>query len=460
MGSAIETRVEDQEVLCSIDWLGLSVRIVDDPKPISGYVWKEYTATNVWSKRRILWTEHGDRVLTLLTDPRSSLIDHHAGLVEIENEWLYHGGGFDAILSTLLKSVMFEITGISRLDLCADFVPNDSQRDIILGLAENRYYVGGKRSGSSFWSTNTCTMLNPIWLGKRIPHCQSWGHKSSAIKWKLYYKTRELYEAGGWKFAHKPYIMDVWRLNGLDTSNVWRLEVSCKHLNNYNMYGQCIDLQTLRQFRGNIFVSLYDGRFTIRKEEGHKDRTNDTIVPFLPVFKEGRTFTGAETKRLAEHHGRITLLRHLVSSLDDEHVYLDEESRYTVFDAIQKIVQRDGLDNYFRAMTGKWLDDFFTEVDNKAQDEFSLRMAGSNVLYMEERGSSGPVGRYDIHRTHENSQFAPNGAFEDGQMEDYLKTDSEALKEEKRQFEEKMEALVRSSRRPTPPEQQKLDLLP
>ena len=97
--------MEEQELLCFIDWLGLSVRVTDEPRPIPGYAWKEYTATNVWGKRRVLWTENGDRVCTLLSEPRSSILDAHAGLLEVDNEWLYHGGGPDAIMQTVLRSV-------------------------------------------------------------------------------------------------------------------------------------------------------------------------------------------------------------------------------------------------------------------------------------------------------------------------------------------------------------------
>ena len=110
-----------QELLLNCDWLGLSLHLAGEPKPVDGYIWREYTATNVWNKRRVLWTEDGDRVLTLLSEPRSAIISKSAALCEIENEWLYHGGGHQRILDVLEKSVYFNITGISRLDLAVDF---------------------------------------------------------------------------------------------------------------------------------------------------------------------------------------------------------------------------------------------------------------------------------------------------------------------------------------------------
>lgn len=399
---------KEQELLSFIDWLGLSLRLASEPGDIPGHVWREYSATNVWAKRRVLWSDEGDKVLTLLSEPRGGIIDSKAALLEVENEWLYHGGGIDAMLEKLIKVCSFEVMGISRLDLCVDFNPTPEQTDIIMGLAQDKYYVGGKRSGSGFWSTNTAECLHPDWLGKKIPHSQSWGHKTSDIKWKLYYKTRELWEAGGWKFAHKPYIIDQWREHDMDVSNVWRLEVSMKHLNNTQLYGQVVDLGVLRNFRAEFLVNLYRQRFVVRANESHKDRTNDKEIEFLPMPNIGKNVSKTPTKRLAEHSGRITLLRHLVTSLDDEHVFLDQPTRYTVFQAISDIVERDHLDNYFRAMTGMWLDDFIAKKDEEAVTEYDSREGGGNVLSMEEKGSSDAERRLDMPNWRMKYEMRPN----------------------------------------------------
>lgn len=278
---------ENIDVPSFIDWLGLSVRMQSDPLPIAGHVWQEYSQTNIWAKRKILYNDRGDKVLTLLYQPRTTVIPSNSGLVEIENEWLYHGGGPEYILSLLQQSVFYEVLGISRLDLCADFNPTQVQAEVIEGLAAGDYYVAGKRNGSGFWSTNTNPkdtlregerrpFLHEYWLNRKIPHCQSWGHKTSELKWKLYYKTKELLDDGGGRLMVKPYIIDQWRIAGLDTSNVWRLECSMKHLNNLRMWGQKIDLDFLAANRGLFLCKQIDQHFQIRKSEGHKDKTNDT----------------------------------------------------------------------------------------------------------------------------------------------------------------------------------------
>lgn len=359
---------ETQTLVCFIDWLGLSLGMSDVPKPIPGHVWVECSSTKVWRKRRILYTEDGDRVCTLLSEPIASILAADAALLEIDNQWLYHGGGTDVILERLSESVFYTIRGISRLDLAVDFVPTDSQTDVILGLSSKKYRVAGKQNGSEFTSVNRNSMLADCWLGKVIPHQQSWGHKTSSIKWKLYYKTKELLDAGGGKFMMKPYIVDQWRLNGMDIRNVWRLEVSMQHLNDYTLYGSRISLDDVRESRAQLFISMYNSRFKVQANEGHADKSNDRVVPFLPLQGGLREVGRAESRRIAERNGRITLLRHLVASLDDEQVLLDTVSRRAVFDHIVSIVRRDGLQNYFRMMVGQYLDDWIESKENYVYD--------------------------------------------------------------------------------------------
>lgn len=355
-----------QELLLNCDWLGLSMQISGEPQPIEGHVWREYSATNVWSKRRVLYTEDGDRVLTLLSEPRSSIIHHNAALCEIENEWLYHGGGYPRILELLSKSVFYSISGVSRLDLAVDFCPDDVQRSIIYGLADGEYYVGGKTNRVPWWTKIQNDRLHPMWNNKNVPYDQSWGHKTTDIKWKLYYKSKELWDAGGGRFMMKPYIVDQWRINGMDVSNVWRLEVSLKKCNNYLMNGRQLNFTNIEQNYIELFHNLYNSRFQVKLNEGHKDKTNDKRVTFLPI--DGITYTMQKRKPAADrqHNGRITLLRHLVQSLDDEQVLLDEISRNDVYTHIYQILERDNLNNYFRAMTGNWFDEWVALKDKEA----------------------------------------------------------------------------------------------
>lgn len=375
-----------QELLLNCDWLGLSLHIAGEPKPVEGYIWREYTATNVWNKRRVLWTENGDRVLTLLSEPRSAIISSSAALCEIENEWLYHGGGHRKILDVLEKSVFFNITGISRLDLAVDFCPTEAQKEVIFGLADGEYYIGGKANRVPWWAKVRNNKLHPMWNGKNIPYDQSWGHKTTDIKWKLYYKTKELLDAGGGKFMMKPYIVDQWRLHGMDIRNVWRVEVSVKKCNNYLLYGNRLDLGQIEANFEELFCQLYQSRFQVKLNEGHKDRTNDKQITFLPIDKIIYTLQKRETENERQHNGRITLMRHLVQSLDDEQVLLDRVSRENVYNHIYQIIERDNLNNYFNTMTGQYFEEWVAKKEAEA--------AGSEV--------------YEIEKPKQNTDIKPN----------------------------------------------------
>lgn len=351
-------------MILNTDWMGLSLHLLDDVGDApAGYQWKEYEGgTNVWGSRRVLYNKYGDRVLTLLSKPKSSIHDGNAALMEVSNEWLYHGIGVDGCIWLLRRSVPFDVTGLSRLDLACDFVPNEEQRNVIEQLANGSMYVAGKRSGSGFWSINTDEWMPEVWRGRKIPHCISWGHKTSDVKWKLYYKSKELHDAAGGKWFDKPYIVDQWRINGMDVENVWRLEVSIKHGGKLTFRGMPIDLKVWREDRNVLWHGLYRSRFVVRKSENHVDKRNDEEVLFLPSYDVGsvkcRQYEGEQT-----HNARITLLRKLVQSCDEPEIYMDTPTRKSVIDMVTGIVKRDGLSHYFRGMTGLTLGEWIAQID-------------------------------------------------------------------------------------------------
>ena len=355
-----------QHVVLNNDWLSESVVLSgEERKPPKGYRWVEYDGTNVWGRRRCLFTTEGDKVLTLLDKPKSSLISPDAGLFEVANEWLYHGIGVRGIEKLLNYCCEYRCKGISRVDLALDFEPNEHQRDVIMGLSQGRFYVQGKRSGSGFWSTSNEKWMPECWKGKVIPHCQSWGHKTTSVKWKLYYKSKELRDAGGGWFD-KPYIVDQWKASGFDVNNVWRLEVSIHNANQLTFDGDTVSRDVWWKNTGQLAQALYAQRFVIRENNGHKDKSNDKLVGFLPV----RNMTPIRCKvseRNDMRNGRLSLLRALVKSLSSDYVALDERSVTDVVRHVKSLVQRDGLESYFRGMVEKDVNRWTYEVLEKAR---------------------------------------------------------------------------------------------
>ena len=120
-------KVKEESFVFSCDWLGQSVRFeaLPDPNTVmvpEGYQLKQLDGTNVWSSRLYLLNQYGNKVATILSDPKSSVIEHKAGLIELENEWLYHGIGVEGALDLVSSIFPFAATGLSRVDVCCDFV--------------------------------------------------------------------------------------------------------------------------------------------------------------------------------------------------------------------------------------------------------------------------------------------------------------------------------------------------
>ena len=81
-----------------------------------------------------------------------------------------------------------------------------------------------------------------------------------------------------------------------------------------------------------------------------------------------KLFSHSAPRNLAERNPRITLLRHLVASLDDEAVLIDDRTRENVLWLIEDMVKRDGLQNYFRMMCGEWVEEYIENQRVKAYD--------------------------------------------------------------------------------------------
>lgn len=359
--SGVKRIVAHQPLLLNVDWLALSVRFQEDEfnELGGGHYFIDYDGTNVWQHRRVIFNQYNEKVATLLYDPKQSIINRNAGLIEIANEWLYHGTSPDQILKHLRQWRVFNISGMSRVDLAVDFNPTVSQFDTICRLARDEVSVGGKQHGSLFWSKDKGDLIAERYQGVRIPHQQSWGHKTTQVKWKLYYKSKELADAMGGRWYAKPYILDCWRAADFDIKDVWRLEVSIKDANQLKWHGEPLSYEAIKHEAREIFCALYSERFTTRENQGHKDKSNDKRVEFLPVDHGGgiRCLKGEPVHR---RNPSITLLRHLMASLDDEEILMDDDARECVLQHVVNIVEHADLGRYFYQCVG---DDIYSWVE-------------------------------------------------------------------------------------------------
>ena len=365
----------------SCDWLALTLHLVDRPCGCpAGHVWAYYSSTNVWASRWALFNEFGEKVFTLLFQPRQSIINSQAALLEVANEWLYHGLGITGVLSLLSQVVRFDVKGISRLDLAVDFNPTKRQSHIIKGLADGRYYVSGKQNRVPWFQRLTDTYYKPFWSGE-VPFCQTWGHKTSDVRWKLYFKTKELRDNAKGCGFDKPYIVDMWRDIGLDERNVWRLEVSVHNCNGFEFMGEKLTFDRFMHSGSDLFQALYSSRFQVRRDQHHADRSNDRLTRFLDVGNLRDGFKVRRRDNMVEHNGRLTLLRHLCNDIKTEEVLLSDVSREAVIEAIGRVMEQDRFESYFRIVEGMEFDDWVEWLRVKAYyfGEEHIKEAGTTA---------------------------------------------------------------------------------
>ena len=391
----------------SVDWMALTLQLNSPVRSApDGHRWAYYSATNVWASRWCMFNEYGEKVFTLLFQPRQSIIRSDRALLEIANEWLYHGIGISGCLGLLSQCCGFTVLGISRADLACDFVPDDRQADIIRGLYRQQYYVGGKQNGNGWWSLNGSRVPNPMWTGW-CPHDMNWGHKTSDVKWKLYYKTKELKdEAHGFGYS-KPYIVDLWRECGMDESNVWRLEVSLKHCNNFDFKGDPLTLHAFTHDTVDIFKSLYNSRFQVRENQGHKDRTNDRVVEFLPIGRLHGAFKVHRDEHEVAHNSCLTLLRHLITDVQTEEVLLNDTVREAVLSSLESILTINHLGSYFHTIVGDSFDSWREFLRVKA-----YYYGEENLAHSEDTGEKMETAMIEagMVEVHEEPKFIPLGA--------------------------------------------------
>lgn len=360
-----------QRIALQTDWAAFGGHIpMDGRDPLrtsapDGYAIERLSSTNVWGCRDVVLNVYGEKVLTILSNPISGIIDKSACLVEVANRWLYGGVSWRRLFRLMDECCQFVPSGLSRLDLALDFVPSDDQMDVINQLASGSMYVGGKRSGTIWWKS--CPDVSPRFSGLKIPHCQSWGSKNSNVKWKLYYKSLELWEATGGTGMDKPWIVDNWNRHEFDTHDVWRLEVSVHPLSKIMFRGEVATIDDWLKRPGDLARDLY-GNFQVRKNEGHKDRSNDTMVEFLPMdiaaVTHFRRYDG-----VSERNGLTTLLRQLIKSTDQPEVYRNEHAREMVLTHIEDIVTTGYLQRYASEVVGTDIWSWIEDVRNRAYQE-------------------------------------------------------------------------------------------
>lgn len=283
---AVSTSVSNDRGVVSCDWFSISCMLTKprDGEPLrapAGWHCLQQAPTAIWAERWFVLDGDGNKIATILCVPRSPIIDCKRCVVEIANRWLYYED-FHRVVDRVLDILPMAITGLNRVDLCCDFEMSDERYRTYKKLASGAAYVKALRSGAVWWQDINAGKQGDGLGMERVPHCLTFGGHDSVFKWKVYYKWLELQQAP--PEAKKPYIIDLWREMGFSERHVWRCEVSISGSNSLRDLGQRVIAPfSWYDDRVRLFCDIYSDKFVVREAQGHKDKRNDKVLPFLEV---------------------------------------------------------------------------------------------------------------------------------------------------------------------------------
>lgn len=346
------------------DWLQFSVRLVEPEPEINcpkGYRLELLQGNNIYRNRFILYDEDGRKVLTALWSPYSSVLDKMIMTVQVANWVLYTHD--DSFVSDLLENVVCcDYNSCGRLDICLDFEETKEFREALLHLNSGHYYVQGKKEGSSWWHEHD--RKSDGFFHKEL-HCQTWGSPSSEIKWKIYYKSREVGALSkDEKDIEKPWIVEEWKSARMDISKVWRCEVS--------LSGACClryddKMITLRDCLSGSWLTMVmsdmlERRFVVRINQGRRDghKNNDARVNFLRLPFDKVHLAWTRPRDIPEPSEAITSLRRLMRCFDDAPSRCNSEVFNIMANAVCDLVSSQRLDEYFERKFGSDPETYFS----------------------------------------------------------------------------------------------------
>lgn len=369
--------VQTRPQVVSLDWLAFSVTLAlsateralghAELSTPSGYVLVDCKhGTPQYRRRLYLQTLNGDKVLTLLLEPHAKIIDSRDMYVEVANNLLYSPIQLGNIMSLLEQIHSFTFRSLSRIDVACDFQPSPEQDSVIQGLQNMSMYVQGKGEGSQFHSFKF-----PIDGGQVTRHSRqlSWGAKQSSVKWKLYNKTMELYQSdsAGHLWCSKPYIPLIWVQHGMSHLGVWRLECSLTGASSFEWRGEKMGWKLIEtEDWARWYWDMVATRFTIRKNEGHACRKNDTIVPFLDIPNEDhyrlRERVG-ETEQVSVDHA--STLRACIKELQRPEIAFSPAWRQMWLDTTYRVLNQGKLHRYFYHTMGTTFEEWAATIGDE-----------------------------------------------------------------------------------------------
>lgn len=338
------------------DWLQFSVRLVDPSPELfcpDGYRIEVLQGNNIYRNRFIVYDADGRKVLTALWSPYSSVLDPLVMTIQIAN-WVLYTMSDDFVWNLLLQIVDCEFNSCGRIDICMDFEQSEEFIELLKHLNSGHYYVQAKKEGSVWWHENGAVKEG---FRQKEMHCQSWGSKTSEIKWKIYFKSREIGIVNGdMTKCEKPWIANEWSLSSMDVTKVWRIEVSLTGASCLRQGENKIATSDVwnSEWLYSVMCDMLYTRFVIRINQGRRSehKNNDARVHFFDIPKECLHLSWNRPRDTPPPSDAIVSLRRLMRCFDDAPTRTNARVFEIVARSVCELVEVQHLEDYFEKRFG------------------------------------------------------------------------------------------------------------
>jgi len=155
----------------------------------------------------------GEKIGTLVNEPRSNIIDSELNQFQFENHLFYTKSLLElkSIISDLVDSYHLSFTAINRLDIAFDINDNNNYyRNLNTSLNTGSVRLSGRKKAFN--------QYNELVKGVCINNGFALGQRSSSKFLRCYNKSLSL------EINEKQYILDYYKNNNFSNNNVWRFE--------------------------------------------------------------------------------------------------------------------------------------------------------------------------------------------------------------------------------------------
>jgi len=235
----------------------------------------------------------GEQIGFVLSNPRSNIINEKLNQMQFENHIFYSKSLTEIknIINELTDVYNLEFFSINRLDVAMDINDKDGYyRDLSNKVTAGTYKLAGRKKSFSVY--------NELVKGVCINNGFSLGQRSSTKFLRVYNKTLSL------EIKEKQYILDFYKANDFENSNVWRFEfqLNASFFTNLKNFGHDKDFfddnkeKQVLPFEDltwaifnygalvNLVILAQKNFFEIRLNTGKSQTNKEEIVNFIIDF--------------------------------------------------------------------------------------------------------------------------------------------------------------------------------